>query len=402
MLQVVKTMYERILNRLAAPLLLDETKFKDIHDNLILPLTLGETPSGIAKVTHEATSEAGKIKVINVKGTLTSGNAAGDSGTRSYTTIARDIKTAIADGYRSIAFNFSTYGGESDGAMGLAKFINSLPALYGAKTIAIIDGPCCSAGYLLASNTQEILCTAGAELGSIGVIASIPNRVSGDEKTGTTWTILRSHSEKALGNPHEPISDAALASIQKKVDNLAKVMIDTIVTGRPKLSKDIIATLNGKTVLGDEAISLGLADGLIESVDITLEMLNRRCKNMSSSFDNSSAQVDETMRLRAELEAVKAASSVAISKAVADERARCLAILDAAKTFGLSSDVAIKQINLSSSIEQSVAMFEAVKEAIQMANPTPVAATATPQVAESASSPFAEWIKGNEFLASIK
>lgn len=393
-------MYERILSRLAAPLLLSETKFMDIHTNVVLPLSMGEAPVGITKVIAEPAVQDEKIAVIPIKGTLTSGNAVGDSGTRSYPSIANDIKAAVSNGSKQINFVFATYGGEADGAMGLAKFIHSIPSLYGVSTTAIIDGPCCSAGYLLASNTQEILCTADSELGSIGVIASIPNVSKAEEKDGTTWTILRSHSEKALGNPHEPITNEAIASIQKKVDSLASIMVDTIVTGRPKLSKDVIATLNGKTVLGDEAISLGLADKLIQSVDITVEMIKRRCTNMSDSISMTS--MEEITKLRADLEATKAASSVAVSKAIADERARCLGIFDAAKTFGLSADVAIKQINLASSIEQSVVMFEAVKEAIQMANPTPVSATATPNVSASSDSPFEQWIKGNEFLASMK
>lgn len=395
-------MYERILSRLTAPLMLAEAKYLDIQTAIATPLFLGQTPGAIDKASVDAIRLDGTTAIIPIKGTLTSGNSTGDSGTRSYPSISADIRSAISNGAKNLAFHISSYGGETDGAFGLAKYIQALPTLHNVRTIAIIDGPCCSAGYLMASAMQEILVTESSELGSIGVIASIPNAVQSDSKAGVNWTIIRSHSEKALGNPHEELSKEAIASIRSKVDSLASIMIDTITTGRPTLSKDTIATLNGKTVLGKEAISLGLADRLIESVDISLEMIKRGNKPMSENSSPSLASMEELVKLKAELEATKLASATAVAKAISDERARCLAVLDAAKAFGLSQDVAIKQITLNSSAEQATAMFEAVKEAIQMANPTPAAPMATSQLPEASGNPFASWIQGNEYLASMK
>lgn len=387
-------MYDRVLNRLAAPLMLSEAKFLSIYSNVIEPIIMGAEPMKMQQVEPDMLRNENKVAIIPIKGVLVSHNGAGNSGSTSYESISSNIRDSISAGARTIVFNINSPGGEVSGAFGLAHYIKELPKLYNVKTFGIIDGDCCSAAYLLASGLQTIMATEVSVIGSIGVIASLANLVEKDKKDGVAWTILRSDAGKALLNPHEEFPKEAIDKLQEEINMTSMVMKDKILYGRKNLSLSTINSLNGNTIQGNEAIKLGFIDGMIESIDVSIEMIKR-----GSSMNLSE---DDIKQLQAELESSKSALATAVAKAASDERERCLGILEAAKGFGLSSEIAIKQINMLTTVEQSVSMFEMVKEAVQMANPSPVSATSTAQIIKEASNPISDWIKGNEMLYSNK
>lgn len=387
-------MYNRILNRLASPLMISDTKFSSIYSGVIEPILMGKEPMRMEQVQPEELRKENNTAIIPIKGVLVSHNGAGNSGSTSYESISSNIRDSILSGAKTIVFNINSPGGEVSGAHGLAHYIQQLPKLYNVKTVGIIDGDCCSAAYLLASGLQSILATDVSTIGSIGVIASLANVVEKDKKDGIAWTILRSDSGKALLNPHEEFPKEAVDKLQEEINVISTVMKEKILAGRKNLSIATIDTLNGGTIQGSEAVKLGFIDGTIDSIDVSIEMIKR-----GSSMNLTE---DDIKKLQADLEISKAALATAVSKSASDERERCLGILEAAKSFGLSSDIAIKQINLLTTVEQSVSMFEMVKEAIQMANPSPVSSMSTAQITREASNPITDWIKGNETLYAIK
>lgn len=387
-------MYSRILNRLSSPLMISDTKFSSIYSGVIEPILMGKEPMRMEQVQPEELRKENNTAIIPIKGVLVSHNGAGNSGSTSYESISSNIRDSILSGAKTIVFNINSPGGEVSGAHGLAHYIQQLPKLYNVKTVGIIDGDCCSAAYLLASGLQSILATDVSTIGSIGVIASLANVVEKDKKDGIAWTILRSDSGKALLNPHEEFPKEAVDKLQEEINVISTVMKEKILAGRKNLSIATIDTLNGGTIQGSEAVKLGFIDGTIDSIDVSIEMIKR-----GSSMNLTE---DDIKKLQADLEISKSALATAVSKSASDERERCLGILEAAKSFGLSSDIAIKQINLLTTVEQSVSMFEMVKEAIQMANPSPVSSMSTAQITREASNPITDWIKGNETLYAIK
>ncbi len=71
--------------------------------------------------------------------------------------------------------------------------------------------------------------------------------------------------------------------------------------------------------------------------------------------------------LQAELNVMKASTSLEVAKAKTEEQARVLGIFEAAKTFSVSNETAFKFAKMSASVDVAVASFEGIKEAAQAA-----------------------------------
>jgi ClpP class serine protease len=424
-------MYERILSRLYnTPLLIAESKLDIITSNVTLKLLAGEKPSKFFDSADTAGSSSyvrNNVGVVKVHGSLVAKAGAGDSGYTSYEGIANSVKNMIEARATTLVFSMATYGGEVNGCFGLAEFITSLPKQYGVKTLALVDGPCCSAGYVLASATQYIIATNSSEIGSIGVLSALFSQVAKDKMDGYDWKVIRSRDDKALGNPHEPLTSKLELSVFDRVMEIDSLMIGLLTKQRESLSEETINTLNGQTVLGTEALSLGLIDKVIDSYDITLEEIIKTGVVEGYPYTNSfhipssiysmsekgvimtlEEAIEKNALLASDLEKVKLEASGAVAKAVAAERNRCNEILESAKVFGMSADIAMKQISAGTDASAVVAMFETVKEVMQMSNPTPVASAVQPTASErmdsapaKAMSPFESIMQGNAALASL-
>lgn len=161
-------------------------------------------------------------------------------------------------------------GGYVAGCFEAAYDLRRIRALYPAgKVIAFSDGMLCSGAYAIAAaatsgDTDEIVITPQADVGSIGVLAS---RVEIDlERDGVsinyfTWP---EDSDKAAGYPGTEMSDAEAAQIQSEVTALGETFAALIAETRG-ISVADIAALRARTFLGSAAIEVGLADRIVQS-----------------------------------------------------------------------------------------------------------------------------------------
>jgi hypothetical protein len=77
----------------------------------------------------------------------------------------------------------------------------------------------------------------------------------------------------------------------------------------------------------------------------------------------------ENVSLKAQVDSAKAATVLAVAKATQDERNRALGILEAANTFKLKPDLAVKRIKSNTTVEDAVSMFEDIAESVTKGNP---------------------------------
>jgi len=326
--------------------------------------------------------------VVNIFDSLVSKNGGGSSGSTSYESIISKTTSFINAGHKTIYYYLDTPGGEVSGLFAAASFIQALPEKYGIETIGITDGMMASAGYVLGSAVQKLYATETSIIGSIGVIMTLVNTVKADEADGYEYTILRSKSDKARLNPHEPFASEAIESAVKMLSELDTIMNNVVTSSRESLTLETIMKLNGKVVLGTEALSLGLIDGIVASLDEVLTMDTER-KLLSTTTGNVTMTLEEALaaniQLKDEVAALKAQESLTISKATTDERTRVLGIVDAVDTFKLTTASAKKRIVAGTSVADSVSMFEEIAESVQAnldttidgstINPTTVATT---------------------------
>lgn len=374
--------YSRILSRLLnTPLAISQDKLDIITANVSLKLLAGESiPSLDADVSSKsislATESTPTIGVIPVFDSLVARNGAGDSGSTSYASISSAIDSAIADKVDTIVFNIGSPGGEVEGLFELASKINSLPSL-GIRTISVATGNMASAAYVLGAAAQEVYATEASIVGSIGVIMTMVNTMAADKKNGIEYTILRSKDEKALGNPHEPMSKKAMTDAKGMLAKLDTIMNETVNSFRPNLSIEKIVSMKGNTVLGKEAADIGLTDGIVSSLQEVISSIST--KNSIKSLKQG-ANMATTTSADAEIAALKAQLAEATQQLAATtanaakaEQERFNAILNTANTLGIpnASSVAQKYFAAGMTAQDATTQMTILKESIQLANPSP-------------------------------
>lgn len=369
--------YQRLLSRLLnTPLAISQSKLDIITSNVSIKLLAGETiaPLSADQVPTRRNLSSNKIAVIDIFDSLAAKNSAGMSGGTTYASITEDIQYYASQGYKKIYFYIDSPGGEVAGLFGLAAFISSLPTKYGIETIAITDGMMTSAAYVLGAATQKIYATESSMIGSIAVIMTLVNTMQADAQDGYEYTIIRSKSDKALLNPHEKFPQKAIEEATVMLATLDAIMNKTVMQARPKVTQELLDTLAGKTVLAEEALSIGLIDGLVSSIDEVISvtssntqpLISTAGKNMAMTLEEALVQLNAA---QTELATLKASVTLDVTKAKDAEQTRILGILQASETFKVPTAAAMKFIKTDTSVEVAVMSFESIKEALQAANP---------------------------------
>lgn len=188
------------------------------------------------------------------------------SGATSTQVLATDIQAALDNPYvKAIVLDFDTPGGVATSINELADMIYSGRSRKPIKAYG--GGAVASAGYWLASATDEIIVSETALLGSIGVVMSYTDTKERDAKVGVRQVeIVSSQSpDKRL----EPGSDEGRAKVQAMVDDLAGVFVAAVAKNRNVTADTVLADFGrGGVLLGQKAIQAGMADriGSLESV----------------------------------------------------------------------------------------------------------------------------------------
>lgn len=158
----------------------------------------------------------------------------------------------------------------------------------GIKPIsAVANSLAASAAYWIASAADELAVSPSAIVGSIGVIAAHEDWSAADAMAGVKTTLITAGQYKAEGNPFEPLSDEARATIQKRVDEAYGMFTKAVARNRG-VSVETVRTGfgEGRVVGAKEAVSLGMADRVATLDDVIATVGRRR---VSASVDQPAA-----------------------------------------------------------------------------------------------------------------
>lgn len=170
--------------------------------------------------------------------------------------------------------NLDTPGGE---VTGINEFAQMIFDARGKKPIvAYVDGMAASAGYWIASAADEIVTDETGLLGSIGVVAAVPNP---DARSAREVQFVSSQSPKKRPNPN---TESGREQLQAMVDDLATVFVRTVARNRSVTESDVLDRFGqGAVLVGANAVQAGLADrlGSFEGVIAELAAGNWRRKS---------------------------------------------------------------------------------------------------------------------------
>jgi signal peptide peptidase SppA len=158
-----------------------------------------------------------------------------------------------------IVLAINSPGGQVDGINELANMIRAGNQV--RPITAYVDGLAASGAYWLASAAGRIVADETAQLGSIGVVATVIDDRAADEKQGVKrYEIVSSQSPLKRTDPG---TDEGRAQLQQMVDAMAAVFISKVSKFRGTSDSKVATDFGRGAVVGArEAISVGMADSL--------------------------------------------------------------------------------------------------------------------------------------------
>ena len=183
-------------------------------------------------------------------------------GATDYGTLGRTLEAAFADpSARAVLLELDSPGGEVGGLFDLVDRIGALRESSGKPLWAVAGEAALSAAYAIASAADRLYVTRTAEIGSIGIVAAHVDESGADAMAGRKWTLVHAGARKTDGNPHEPLSDRALATIQADVDALHAELCALVARNR-RMTPEAVRATEAAIWRGKAGIAAGFADRL--------------------------------------------------------------------------------------------------------------------------------------------
>jgi signal peptide peptidase SppA len=150
------------------------------------------------------------------------------SGGTSIEGLTSDLRDALADpDVSAIVLDIDSPGGM---VSLVTEFAAELRDARAQKPIVAVASPrAASAAYWIAAQATEVVVTKSGDLGSVGTFFAHEEVSQMQEKLGVKTTLIQSDVSpfKTEGNPFEPLSDEARASLQNAADEMGAVMVAT-------------------------------------------------------------------------------------------------------------------------------------------------------------------------------
>lgn len=240
-----------------------------LHADSIPPVTVDLDPP------DDETSSSGLtngLAVIPIYGTLVKRSTGMDamSGMTSYQEIRAQVDQAMADPQcKGLLFDIDSPGGESAGMFELSDYIYSLR---GEKPmVAVSNDAMYSAAIGIGSAADDCWITSVGGAGSIGVYMLHTDQSEFDQIRGVKYTYIKSGAHKTEGNPHQPLSDSALASAQAEVDRQRDMFVDLVARNRGMASQKVFDT-EAACYYGGDAVNMGLCNQVGSLADALADM----------------------------------------------------------------------------------------------------------------------------------
>ncbi len=135
----------------------------------------------------------------------------------------------------------------------------------GVPLTVIVDKVAASGGYLMACIADRIIAAPFAVIGSIGVLAQIPNFNRALASRGVDFEQITAGKYKRTVTMFGKNSDEDRAKLKEELEEVHHLFKDLVATQRPNLDVEAVST--GEHWYGTRALEMGLVDKLASSDD---------------------------------------------------------------------------------------------------------------------------------------
>jgi signal peptide peptidase SppA len=189
-----------------------------------------------------------------------------------YNFIRNQLNLALEDDdVKGIVFDINSGGGQVTGCFELAEDIYKSRSI--KPSMAVVDAHCYSAAYAIASSASKVLVTPSGAAGSIGAVIMHMEYEAWLKEAGIKVSFIFSGDHKTDGNPYESLSAEVKAGFQVKVDSARSKFVDLVTRNRGLDTKAVFDT-QADIFESEQALQLGLVDGITTPIDAVVSFLN--------------------------------------------------------------------------------------------------------------------------------
>ena len=196
--------------------------------------------------------------LVDVRGVIA------DEGDASADTVVGGLRAAFEDqGTKAIILRINSPGGSPVQSGYIYDEIQRLRGLYPEIPLySVIADIGASGGYYVAAAADAIYADKASLVGSIGVISSGFGFVEAIEKLGVTRRTYTAGEFKAFNDPFAPTDEKATELWQASLNTIHQQFIQSVKEGRGDRLADDSSIFSGMVWTGEQAVELGLLDGL--------------------------------------------------------------------------------------------------------------------------------------------
>lgn len=226
--------------------------------------------SPIAQLDKSADGQS-HTAVINVRGMIADEEAA------SADNIVGALREAFEDAStKGIVLRINSPGGSPVQSGYIYNEVRRLRALHpDIKVYAVITDLGASGAYYIASAADEIYANQSSLVGSIGVTAATFGFVEAIDKLGVERRVYTAGEHKAFLDPFQPEKPEETAFWQGVLHTTHEQFIAAVKQGRGERlqEKDDPELFSGLIWSGEQALELGLVDGLASTGDVARDII---------------------------------------------------------------------------------------------------------------------------------
>ena len=195
--------------------------------------------------------------VVAIKGEIADGADASADWT------VNALRAAFEDeGSQAIVLLINSPGGSPVQAGIINDEVRRLKAKHEKPVYAVVEESCASAAYYIAVAADEIYVDKASIVGSIGVLMDGFGFTGLMDKLGVERRLMTAGVNKGFLDPFSPQTKAQRNHAQTLLDQIHAQFIQVVRDGRGKRLKETPELFTGLFWSGQQAVDLGLADGL--------------------------------------------------------------------------------------------------------------------------------------------
>jgi signal peptide peptidase SppA len=222
--------------------------------------------------------------------------------------VAQQLRALLAEpAAKAIVLDFHSPGGTVYGAHELHTEIRAARGR-GKRIVACVNSLCASAAYWAAAGADEIVMTAGGDVGSIGVFCAHVSVAEALVRQGIKVTIVKAGKYKAEGDTTQPLGEEARRALQARADAAYALFTNDVASARGVSVAAVRGGYGeGRTLGAKAALAAGMVDRIAtfrQTVDALMRGRTAPASTRAQVVGGQFAATSDVARRRAELDAM--------------------------------------------------------------------------------------------------